>query len=301
MTKPLVHVEISAQLPELLFAQLRPDKMKRVAEAVDRVANRVLREWVRFAHGKVEVGGRRLTRTTGAYAHSIQVRPLDDNPRSIGRRVFSDSPYAQIIELGAPRRDQKEALKTSLMVRVSSKGKRYLIIPFRHGTPGTSTMRPMPEDVHEIVKNHKGSGVLVHAARPSGQIPEIQQAAIRRGLPSGMYHTMGRSLVMVPGRWYKWGDRAPEFAHHKLKKEHKTDPYAGMVRMEHDQPGSRHSEYVTFRTMSEDSPADSWIIKAKEGFHVIPYLKAKFGGIEFEQEVAEAFREDFEEAKATHG
>jgi hypothetical protein len=53
------------------------------------------------------------------------------------------------LEEGFPARDLKQMLQTSSKTKVSKAGKKYLTIPMRHGTPGTTVLRPMPQATYD--------------------------------------------------------------------------------------------------------------------------------------------------------
>jgi hypothetical protein len=179
-----------------------------------------------------------------AYAESVKIRPI--NPMEI--EIFSDYANASAIETGRPPRDLKKMLDTSLKVRLSAKGLRYLIIPFRHNTPGnTAHADAMPADVYAAAKKLPQSSV-------TGQV-KVSRLDV--------YSTQKREKFLVPQNIYQWGGRLPEGMAPKLKPQHASDPYAGMVRMK---TGNVKSAYLTFRVMSEDSPG--WIVPAKPGLFI---------------------------------
>jgi hypothetical protein len=183
-----------------------------------------------------------------AYAQSIQwynTGPFE---------VTVEAGYAKAteIELGRPARDLKDALKTSLRVRVVKRGKhkgmRYLIIPFRHNTPGYDAhAAPMPDHVYEVASQMKQSRIT------GTRIVANQQGAVKNGFP-----------VMIHRNKYKWGDKLPSGLTPKKKDYHATDPYAGMVRMKTNASGSpTSSAYLTFRVMGEWS--SGWIVAPQPG------------------------------------
>ncbi len=159
--------------------------------------------------------------------------------------VTASYKYAAEIEDGRPPRDLKAMLQTSLKVRVNKKGRRYLIIPFRHGTPGTNS-NPMPLSVYTLAKALDPSRVTAMGARPSQQ--------------------PGKSQVMVPQRSYSWGGRLQAGLMPLAKPHHQTDLYAGMVRFNTGSGRQKSSAYLTFRVMSEDSPG--WVIPAQPGQYI---------------------------------
>lgn len=188
-----------------------------------------------------------------AYANSIKWKMVTD----FRGEVESDYRYASDIENGRPPRDLKRMLNTSMKVRVSQSkknaGKRYLIIPFRHNTPGNNAhAKAMPGEVHAAAQYLSASRVIGTSQRQSG---------------TGAFGIKSRTPVMVPRHHYQWGDRLPAGLAPKLRQHHKTDPFAGMVRFETNAPGSpRSSSYMTFRVMMEGS--SGWIVPAKAGLKI---------------------------------
>lgn len=167
--------------------------------------------------------------------------------------IKSDYRYVQDIETGRPPYDLKKMLDTSLKVRVSKAGNRYLIIPFRHNTPGnTAIAGAMPRKVYTEAKELKASQITGHGTRVSG---------------TGAFDIKTKAPATVRARKYLWGGRVGAGAAPKLHPEHKTDPYAGMVRFKESTGGST---YLTFRVMSEKSTG--WIIGARPGLFLAQHV-----------------------------
>lgn len=120
-----VDLIIQIDLPAL------PDKplFPHLAFAVQQVASKIYRQWLGYAQGEPLPTGK-ITPRSGAYLKSIALTQKND----LLWEVASNAPYAGAIEYGTAAYDMKQALLTSAKVRRTSKGKRYLIIPFRHGT-----------------------------------------------------------------------------------------------------------------------------------------------------------------------
>lgn len=155
--------------------------------------------------------------------------------------VWSDEEIVDRVELGWPERDLKRMLSTSKRTRVNKAGKRYLIIPFRHNTPGNSAhAKTMPPAVYAQAKGLAPSSVIGKTTRVSG---------------SG--HTVPQSV-------YKWGGRLPAGLTPKAKPHHTTDLHAGMVRMNTSVGKKKSSAYLTFRVMREDQTG-KWIVRARPG------------------------------------
>lgn len=162
--------------------------------------------------------------------------------------LINDYRYVEDIETGRPPRDLKVMLSTSLKVRVSKKGARYLIIPFRHNTPGYTAHAPsMAPHVYAEAKELPASRIKSHGTRLSG---------------TGAWDVNTKAPARVRSRNYVWGGRLGKGLVPKLQSRHKTDPAAGMVRFS----AKGGSTYMTFRVMSERS--SGWIIPAKPGLYL---------------------------------
>lgn len=153
--------------------------------------------------------------------------------------VSSDYKYAQDIETGRPSRDLKKMLDTSDKVRMSKKGLRYLIIPFRHNAAGSSASSAMPAHVYAQARALSASSIVGQGTRVSGH---------------GAWSTKTKAPVTVNQSKYLWGGRLDASAgrHH-----------AGMVRFNTSTDGAKSSAYLTFRVMVEGS--SGWITKPKAG------------------------------------
>ncbi len=144
--------------------------VSRWQEAVDAVPGLWVGERVKY---KATIGARQV----GPYAWE----------------VYSNYRFAQDIESGRPPYDLKKMLDTSLKVRVSKAGRRYLIIPFRHNTPGNTAHAPaMPSQVHAEASELSKSRVVGQGKRLSG---------------TGALDVNTRKPATVRARKYAWGDR----------------------------------------------------------------------------------------------
>lgn len=170
-----------------------------------------------------------------AYVKSIKVEMTGP----FSAFVSADYKHAPEIETGRPPRDLKKMLDTSMKVRVSKKGVRYLIIPFRHGVPGSNT-NPMPPDIYRQAKALTASTVVGQTKRLSG---------------ADAWDIKTRKPAMVNQNIYKWGGR--------LTGDNIPRNQQGMVRFNTSTPGTKRSTYLTFRVMSQKS--SGWIVPAQPG------------------------------------
>jgi hypothetical protein len=227
------------------------DIFPHLALAVEAMIQEAHSQWLDFASGAPLPSGMVINNRTGEYARSIVTRQLSD----FSGEVFSELPYAKAIEEGMPQRDLKRMLDTSLKVRLTKDGRRYLIIPFRHNAPGSVLGNSMPEPVHDWWNEpgRESSYIKKTGQRPSG---------------TGAFDIHTRKRIMVPNRTYSWGARLKKgdlegmgFAPSSKVGKNLT----GMVRFRKPggEGGGAHSQFLTFRIMVEGSKG--WIAKAQPG------------------------------------
>lgn len=167
-------------------------------------------------------------------------------------RVESDYKYAQEIDDGRPARDMKKVLNTSLKVRQAKDGSRYLIIPFRHSTPGNDAHGPsMPDSVYELARQLTPSRVVGMGRRLSG---------------TGAMDIRTRNPITVAQRKYVWGGSLPAPVT-MPKRGAAPNRYVGMYRFDTSSGAQKSSAYITFRVMSEKS--HGWVIPAKPGLQIV--------------------------------
>lgn len=176
--------------------------------------------------------------------------------------VQSNFKNARQIEEGRPAYDMKQMLQTSVRTKMTKEGKRYLTIPIRHNTPGSGVNAPaMPPAIY------------AHAQK-------LNMSQI-----TGSFMGANANGRLVPRNMYRWGNgnndpmaRLKSGLVPRLQPHHKTDPYAGMVRMPTE---NKKSQYLTLRTMSESSTG--WIQKAKPGLFILrdvaTFMQADTGNI----------------------
>ena len=238
------NLNISVDLGDLLSVSpvMRAQIFANLSQAVINVGEAGEERWKRAALKAPLWEGERQ-----AYAESIRWRSTGD----FTGEIISDYKFVEDIETGRPAYDMKRMLHTSLKVRQSKKG-RYLIIPFRHNTPGNTAHAPaMSAEVYAEAKELTPSRVTGGFRRTSG---------------TGALDIKTRKPMTVPGRKYAWGDHLPKGMVPKLKSHHKSDPVAGMVRMDTSSGKQSSSAYMTFRVMAEWS--SGWIRPAQPGLYI---------------------------------
>jgi len=186
----------------------------------------------------------------GPYAESITWKMTGPFSAEVG----TDYKYAVEIESGRPARDLKVMLNTSLKVRTSKAGKRYLIIPFRHQVPGANAIgQAMPSDVSDMAHQLSASRIVGTGRRLSG---------------TGAMDIKTRKPMMVTQRKYAWGDRL-NFRHEAtwMSAPGAQKKHQGMYRFETSSGNAKSSVFLTFRVMVEGSPG--WIVPAKPGLYLV--------------------------------
>lgn len=241
-----IAIDLSALMP--LAGPITNAEFPHLALAVTAIADRVERRWKTYAAGAPMPNGKTINNRTGEYVRSIMQRQTGH----FAAEVYTDLPYAGVIEHGAPRHDMKTMLNSSLKVRISAAGRRYLIIPFRHGHPGNVIGdSPMSDAVSAWWTDKKASSVRGMGSRLSG---------------TGAMDIKTRKPLTVAARSYAWGDRLSRGALASLgASDHETKRMQGMVmfRRPGKTGGASHSQFITFRVMSENSKG--WIAPATEG------------------------------------
>ncbi|HET7675840.1 MAG TPA: hypothetical protein VFL54_09990 [Gammaproteobacteria bacterium] len=239
------HIGIELDLPP--NAPVNAQTFPNLAYAVQQIAEMGADIWRGYASGKPLPNGRIIHARTGQYMRSISMRRKGD----FAAEDFSELSYAEALEEGTGPRDMKKMLNTSLKVRISKKGKRYLIIPFRHGTPGAVGFRStMPEPVHEMWRG-------MRASRVTGVRHEPNQL--------GVHHPRSKTPLLVTRRKYSWGDRmsAAQLRSAGVRGR-QLRHMTGMVHFK-DPVSGGHGQYLTFRVMTEDSKG--WITQGTPAYH----------------------------------
>lgn len=225
-----------------LFKDLNNQIKFALAEALEETARAVQGDWQESIY-----------RQRGMYApykdrYALSVK-YDVDKTNLTARIYSDDPKATEFETGEPARDLKQMLNTSEKVRISKGGKhpgqRYLIIPFRHQTPGNIAHgSDMPTEVHQ-------QALQLAKSKVTGMI------SMRSGLNASNVRTRGPLMTMRSS--YNWGGR--------LNGPSIPSRFRGMVRMETSSGKQNRSNYFTFRVLMEGS--SGWIAPAKPGRFIV--------------------------------
>lgn len=252
-----VDIDLGSQLN--LSAGINAQLFPLVNQAVNGIAQATAARWVEAVQRAKLWSGEK-----DAYAKTISYKMTGD----FTAVVSSDYKFVQDIETGRPPRDLKRMLDTSSKVRRTKDGTRFLVIPFRHNTPGNSG--GMPTSVHALASGMRSSSVSGMGQREVGQTVKLSPRTgmtPAKGTPF-MSSLSSKSAAMTSARTYTWGDRLMKGA----MKEAGIGAadrrrYSGMVKMDTSTPGgAKSSAYLTFRIMSEKSKG--WIIPAQPGQNI---------------------------------
>lgn len=206
-----------------------------------------------------------------AYAQSISWKMTGE----FSAMVEADYKHAAEIETGRPARDLKRMLDTSNKVRRTTQGKRFLVIPFRHNTPGNDAHAPsMPQAIYDMAKGMESSTVTSSwRKRRAGEVTQLSPRTGMRPAPAHqqtpfLSRVDTKAAATVAKRTYAWGGAMSNGA----MKQAGIDPatrrrYAGMVKMDTSTPGgAKSSAYLTFRIMLEGSKG--WIVPSQPGQYI---------------------------------
>lgn len=224
----------------------------RYQEGMRTALDHVRTTWISMASSG-EVGFRCRSSAHG-YLGALAAEQAIEYPRAgsmfVGA-VRPDVPYADVVDFGAPPRDMKPDLLAGRKTRISKKGEPYIIIPFRHGIPGTTTMPAMPVTVYRQAQRLAFSPTVgtYGALNIHGQM--IRRKVTAWGAGHGGEMGPARLGASAYGQRTKLTPRLLGLPPYTWK----TGLYAGMVRV--GRPG--HAGYLTFRAVSEKSDPSSWI------------------------------------------
>lgn len=185
--------------------KLPPISEPNMAALISDLADGARAHWVQMAQETFHT-------TAQDYVQGIQPVRLESRQASIDL-VSGDTGRASLVkmlEIGAPSYD----LKIGLL-----RGKDTNTVPFRHGTPGTSRMIPMPKDIYGAMKKAAFNQRIEQTKKGPAAIEAHPPTTSRTG------YQRGASI------------------------------YSGMQKL--GKQGS--ARYQTFRSVSKKSPTESWM------------------------------------------
>lgn len=218
------------------------------AQAVKGATAAVQAQWKAYAGGAPLPSGERVKRPTGGYAASIGT--TQDSVWSY--RVASKAAVARWLENGTPEIDMKQTHPYGKRGRVAKKKMKgggiryvpYVIVPFRWATPKSGAHmgvnNVIPDQIYRMIVNGYRKGTFTKSI-----VLNAQTAS-----PNFWGDMEARAT-------YAWGDRVKGVGGN----------LEGLVAMDGTyenkgdglQKARPTSTYFTFRVISADSPAGSWI------------------------------------------
>lgn len=216
-------------------------------ESVQVAKDFAVQKWINVAESK-------FTHSQGGYARSIvegTKYPFQNDP--FHARIEPRGKLAYWLEKGVQPFDLKKMLQTSHKVRISKDGKRYLVIPFRHGTPGSKTLPPMPEEVYNQAKTLRHSAIK--GTFKEGSVRDAQSFEEAEMLRANNPHRVKRNI-------YAWGEKLGGGGIYEGMYRFQKNPtinrmnfdlgkFAGLTNPTGNTINNSH--YMTFRVMVEDS------------------------------------------------
>lgn len=245
-------------------ANLQAELMPRVTHALERISETTKNLWIERVKQQKGIWIEEKNRYIGS------IRWQFTSPLST--EVWTEYEVADLIEHGRPARDLKTMLNTSQKVRRTEDGRRFLVIPFRHNTPGNKALAPdMSPQAYAMAKGMKLSKATGDSQRPMGQTMRFSRALGMHASPVQSPFASDiktRGPVTVAATHYAWGGRLSAKALRAAGMDNAdVRKYAGMVRMKDDAFRNRSGGYLTFRVMIEGS--NGWIIPAQPGRHIV--------------------------------
>lgn len=190
-------------------------KEAELPQAVEAAGDLAVQTWLNVAASKFK-------HSQGEYANGIvsgAKYPYQSD--RLHYKIIHTSPHAKSLEEGFGAFDMKKALDTSTKVRIGKDGKRYLVIPFQHGTPGTTSIRSMPKEVYDKAPVYQREVIM---GKVKYSLDETRTGAknMRHSIAVKMYsegsvkgaRDLADAELMrrnnperVPRTMYAWGDR----------------------------------------------------------------------------------------------
>jgi hypothetical protein len=209
--------------------------MPRTTQAFKSAADVIATVWKGYATGTPMPDGSKPLKSA-SYAAGVKVQqggPFEYT-------IYNDSKMADTIEKGSPQADMKLTHPYGKKSRVSKKGIPYLIIPFRWGTPGTGGhFRNIIPEIYAMLR----------AEIKAGEFVRTQITGTTHAEPNFAGEGVARAEYKGEDGRDGWGSVLKGVGGNM----------EGMSAMDTDTGKKAGSGYMTFRIISADSPAGSWI------------------------------------------
>ncbi len=219
----IMHIDVSKVVGTITSRMPTRGDIKKIKDALGVAARN---EWI-------AVAGEELKSTSRDYIGGIQQPEITNS----GVMVQLLGVLPNMVEQGWAPHDLRATVLRSPKAKTSKEGHKYMAVPFRHGTPGTTGRnvgREMPKAIHKVAR-HLAPHMTVGVVTMKG----------KRLQPSS-----------------RMGKAAKEVLTKKERSWHSASIYLGMIRkaeMRTRETGKKKGEhfaqttgYSTFRTISEN-------------------------------------------------
>ena len=213
-----------------------------IDRAVSQAAGYVKGIWEQVVMGQIQVPGATTPRVNvglrDIYAKSITLDKMLVGQGSTSQKVIALAQIARDLENGKGPWDMKPMLLNGPKARVSARGVKYNIIPFRHGTSDNyapnSNFNTIPKTIYAKARELKAT---------------LQQAN-KMAYGGRLKSHFGTGINLTTGY------------------EHKAPIHEGMVRIEKTYAKATQSKYLTFRIVSANSDPLSWWHPGYQAQHI---------------------------------
>lgn len=211
---PILSVDLEPLIRRVQDTMPKESELRRALTGLGAAARA---EWVKLAQAE-------LKSTRRDYVQGIQQPEMGSNKVSIA--LVGQLP--NMIEQGWKGGDMRRHLlgPNARNVKTTKDGHKYNVVPFGHGTPGSSGANagpPMPKPLHNVAKH----------------------LAATKSAPKGGKTKWGERLTPE-----KTTGKAKKLLETKMRPHHTTSVHTGMVRQEKTYAKATQSKYTTFRTIS---------------------------------------------------
>lgn len=227
-------------------------ELQNIEKAVAIASRYVQGTWHQVVMGATQIPGvaeiRANVNLRKMYADSITLGEQINIPEAGFCRamVIALKKISNDLEFGRGPWDMKPMLLNGPKARVSKKGIKYNIIPFRHAVPGgtknTAVGRVMPKEIYRQARALKASVEGKGATRWGGKLTGTEAK-----------HAPGKN----PSTGY----------------QHKSGRFEGMARVEKTYERATQSKYLTFRIVSSKSDPQSWYHPGYPAYHIADGVK----------------------------
>lgn len=232
---------------------------------VNAVTQKAVEQATWEAYNQIHVmASRELRKTRRVFKDNIQFPEFERSGYGIRGSITLTGALPNMIEQGAAPFDMKVGFGRSAKKKMKKGGGWYLSIPFRHATPGSIGDNPafssvMSSGVYEQMKQK----ITTVSSPFFGTIRQGGSLTVNDLYKAGVRGTGRRAAIPKANM----GDLTKEQA---APYQHKSHIHAGMKRMQTMYGTAEQSTYMTFRRVSDLSPANSWIHRGFTAADIMP-------------------------------